>query len=229
MMPSKLFTIATLLASVMLLNGCATSSARHESAGFAPTYPVAKQPSAPVNGGLYQAGYGMNLFQDGKAYRVGDLLTIVLEERTNAQKRASTSTSKDQSIGFGAPNLFGSPVQLGSKDVLSASVSQGNEFSGDGSSSQSNSLSGNVTVFVSEVLPNGNLIVRGEKQLTLNQGSEYVRFSGIVRPSDVKPDNTVLSTRVANAEIVYSGEGSMADSNRMGWLARFFNGPLWPF
>lgn len=224
MMHPNLINITLLLAGVSILGGCVTTAPRHDPAAFAPTYPVTSEAPAPSNGGLYQAGYGMNLFQDGKAYRVGDLLTIVLEERTNAQKRASTSTSKDQSIAFGVPNMFGRDVSN-----LSASVNQGNEFSGEGSSSQSNSLTGNVTVFVSQVLPNGNLVVRGEKQMVLNKGSEHVRFSGIVRPTDVKPDNTVLSTRVANAEIVYSGEGSMADANRMGWLARFFNGPLWPF
>ncbi|MBE0511155.1 MAG: flagellar basal body L-ring protein FlgH [Chromatiales bacterium] len=222
----RLLLVAGIVASI---SGCATVAPKHEPAAFAPTYPIAAEPEAPKNGGLYQVNNSMNLFQDGKAYRVGDLLTVVLQENTNAQKQASTSTSKDQSISMGAPNLFGGPVQYNGRDILSANVNQGNEFSGAGSTTQSNSLRGNVTVFVSQVLPNGNLVVRGEKQLTLNQGSEYVRFSGIVRPSDISPNNTVPSTRVANAEILYHGEGAMADANRMGWLARFFNGPLWPF
>ena len=105
----------------------------------------------------------------------------------------------------------------------------GNDFSGDGASSLSNSLSGSITVFVAEVMPNGNLVIRGEKKLTLNQGDEYIRVTGIVRPMDVTPDNTIASTKVANAEIFYSGDGSINDANRMGWLARFFNGSMWPF
>ncbi len=222
----KITPTLLLLTAVLTVSGCATTGnqARDREA-FAPAPPVPAEPQTPTNGSLYQANHGMNLFHDRKAYRVGDLLTVQLQENTNAQKQASTSHSKDQSIGFGAPAMFG----MDAEELLSAQVNQGNDFSGSGSSSQSNSLSGNITVFVSEVLPNGNLVVRGEKQLTLNQGSEYVRFSGIVRPNDVKPDNTVVSTRVANAEIYYSGEGTMADANRMGWLARFFNGPLWPF
>ena len=225
MMSRNAVVTVIVLGASLLLSGCVGNPSRPEPAAFAPTYPVAQEAPAPSNGAIYQAGHSMNLFHDGKAHRVGDLLTIILQERTNASKQASTSTSKDQSIGFGAPTMFGmDPI-----DELSASVSQGNQFSGQGASSQSNSLTGNITVFVAQVLPNGNLVVRGEKQLTLNQGSEYVRFSGIVRPADVKPDNTVPSTRVANAEILYHGEGAMADANRMGWLARFFNGPLWPF
>lgn len=222
--PVRLLIIAGV---AVWLTGCATTS--KEPVTFAPTYPVAAEPEQQKNGGLYQVSNSMNLFQDGKAYRVGDLLTVILQENTNAQKQASTSTSKDQSISFGAPNLFGGPVQYNGREILDVGVSQGNDFSGSGSTTQSNSLRGNITVFVAQVLPNGNLVVRGEKQLTLNQGSEYVRFSGIVRPSDVSPNNTIPSTRVANAEILYNGEGTMADANRMGWLARFFNGSWWPF
>ena len=235
----------TAIASVFFISGCATTGNQHNPAAFAPAFPVVEQPPAPANGGLFQAGHSMNLFNDGKAYRVGDILTVMLEENTNAQKQASTSTNKNQSIDMPAPDLFGGNnfvggfvgntvgnvvnSTIGGAENFSAQVNQGRQFAGNGSSSQSNSLRGSITVFVSQVLPNGNLVVRGEKQLTLNQGSEYVRLSGIVRPSDIKPDNTVPSTRIANAEILYSGTGAMADANRMGWLARFFNGPLWPF
>lgn len=227
-MASRLLAWLTALITVVL-SGCSTTGTTPARADFAPTYPMASEQPAPANGGLYHPGHGMNLFYDSKAYRVGDLLTIILQESTNAQKQATTASSKDQSIEFDVPTVFGAPVTRNGQEILGVDVSQGNSFSGKGSSSQSNSLSGNITVFVAQVLPNGNLVVRGEKQLTLNQGSEYVRFSGIVRPSDVKPDNTVVSTRVANAEILYSGEGTLADANRMGWLARFFNSPWWPF
>ena len=90
-------------------------------------------------------------------------------------------------------------------------------------------MNGSITVTVAEVLPNGNMIVRGEKWLTLNQGEEYIQISGIVRPQDVRTDNTIFSTLVADARIAYSGKGMLANANSPGWLARFFNSPIWPF
>lgn len=217
------------LAGVMLMTLAACGTVPHRDAGYAPAFPVAAQPPQPSDGAIYQAGYSKNMFEDSRARSVGDLITVILSEETDAQKSASTSTAKDNSIEFGAPTIFGQPVTHNGNEILSASVGTETEFSGDGASSQSNSLSGNITVFVSNVLPNGNLVIRGEKRLTLNQGDEYIRLSGIVRPEDVSPENTVESTKVANAEILYSGNGAVADSNRQGWLSRFFNSPIWPF
>jgi len=119
--------------------------------------------------------------------------------------------------------------KVNNKEVLSNSIASDREFNGTGDASQSNSLNGRVTVTVSDVLPNGYLVVQGEKRLSLNQGSEHIRFSGIVRPADIKSDNTVKSTSVANAQIIYGGSGSLADSSKPGWLTRIFNSPLWPF
>lgn len=219
-----------LLVSVALMATLAAcSNVPYRDAGYAPAFPVAAQPPQPSNGAIYQAGYSKNMFEDARARSVGDLITVILTEETDAQKTASTSTAKDNSIELGAPSIFGQSVTHNGNEVLSASVGTATEFTGDGSSSQSNSLTGNITVFVSNVLPNGNLVIRGEKRLTLNQGDEYIRLSGIVRPEDVSPENTVESTKVANAEILYSGNGAVADSNRQGWLSRFFNSPLWPF
>ena len=223
-------TISTMLligAMAAMLGAC--SGVQPHDAGYAPAFPVAKQPPQPTNGAIYQAGYSKNMFEDSRARGVGDLITVVLQESTQAQKSASTSTKKDNTIDIGTPTIFGQQVTHNGNSILSASASTATDFSGDGASSQSNSLSGNITVFVSNVLPNGNLVIRGEKRLTLNQGDEYIRLSGIVRPEDVSPDNTIASTKVANAEILYSGNGPVADSNRQGWLSRFFNSPLWPF
>jgi flagellar L-ring protein precursor FlgH len=214
---------------LVLLGGCVSNSPKENRAEYAPTYPVAAQMPQDNSGSIYKAGFGVRLFEDTKAHRPGDLLTVTLLEKTQAQKSASTSTAKDQNIGFNSPTLFGAPVQHNGQDILSVDVGMGSDFTGDGASSQSNSLSGSITVFVAQVLPNGNMVVRGEKKLTLNQGDEYIRITGIVRPMDVNPDNTVPSTKVANAEIIYSGDGAISDANSMGWLARFFNGPVWPF
>ena len=218
-----------LFGAVLAASGCATNSPKDNRAEYAPTYPVAEQAPQDSSGSIYKVGYGIRLFEDTKAHRVGDLLTVVLSETTKAQKSASTSSAKEQNIDFPTPTLLGQPFTHNGREILNNQVAMGNDFTGDGSSSQSNSLSGSITVFVAQVLPNGNLVIRGEKKLTLNQGDEYLRITGIVRPMDVTPDNTVASTKVANAEIFYSGDGSINDANRMGWLARFFNGPLWPF
>jgi flagellar L-ring protein FlgH len=227
MKSAQIFNRVVTISAMLLLAACGTVP--EHDAGFAPAFPVAAEAPQPSNGAIYQAGFSRNMFEDSRARGVGDLLTVTLTEKTNAQKKATTSTAKSSTISLGTPTIFGAPVLHNGNDILSADSSNGNDFTGDGASAQSNSLTGSITVFVANVLPNGNLVVRGEKRLTLNTGDEYVRLSGIVRPEDIAPDNTINSTKVANAEILYSGNGAIADSNRQGWLGRFFNSPLWPF
>ena len=212
----------------LMVSACATTRAPHDSkfSAVMPEMDVAPQAS---NGAIYQVGYGVALFEDQRARRVGDILTVNLIEKTDASKKASTSTAKDQDIDTGIPTILGGSITRNGREFLNNAVSSSRDFGGEGSSSQSNSLNGSITVTVSQVLANGNLVVRGEKILTLNQGDEFVQFSGIVRPADVQPDNTVLSTKVANTQVAYSGRGVIADSNKMGWLSRFFNSVLWPF
>lgn len=182
------------------------------------------------NGSLYSAGHDVALFEDVKARHVGDILTIVLQERTDASKSASTSTSKSNEFNAASPTLFGRPISINNgRADLSVGLSSDGEFSGEGDASQSNSLNGNVSVVITEVLPNGNLKIEGQKVLTINQGDEHVRLAGIVRPVDIRADNTVLSAHVANAHFVYAGTGVIADANSMGWLGRFFNSSWWPF
>lgn len=184
--------------------------------------------SKPENGAIYNPEYGIELFRDQTAYRTGDVLSVVLSEATSAQTSASTNTTKDDEVDIGAPVILGYPI---TKNDLSATVtsSAGREFSGTGDSAQSNSLSGEISVTVHQVLPNGNLLVRGEKILRINQGAEYVRLSGLVRLRDIRADNTVLSGKIANAQISYGGKGALAQSNQQGWLSRFFSSEYWPF
>ena len=169
---------------------------------------------------------------------MGDIVTIVLNEQTDASKSASTSTDKSNAIDIENPTLLGSPVSFGTKGgaplagrdlTLGASVNSSKSFSGEGDSSQSNELSGSVTATVVEVLPNGYLRIQGDKMISINQGDEYLRITGIIRPMDIRTDNSVLSTQVANAKIAYGGSGVVSDSNEMGWLAKFFNSKWWPF
>jgi flagellar L-ring protein precursor FlgH len=222
----SLIIVGTLLVT---LQGCATLDPPARSPAYAATLPPAPVPTQENNGAIFQPVNGMALFEDIKAHRVGDILTVQLVEKTNASKQAATTTKKEQDIELGATTLLGGPVSYNGVDPLSASVSANRDFTGDGTSSQSNTLTGNITVTIAQVLPNGNMIVRGEKVLTINQGDEFIRISGMVRPMDVSPDNVVLSTKIADAEITYGGRGTLAESNQKGWLARFFDGPLWPF
>lgn len=190
--------------------------------------PVAPAP-APTAGAIYAAGHEMELFSDLKANRVGDLLTIVLRESTSAEKSASTQTQKKAKVDLPGPTLAGRPVTVNGTEILEMQVDADRQFDGKGSASQSNKLVGNITVTVIERLPNGNLVVEGEKWLKLNQGDEFVRISGVIRPYDIANDNTITSDRVADARISYGGRGMLASSNRAGWLARFFSSPLMPY
>jgi flagellar L-ring protein precursor FlgH len=220
--------VASAALVVLLLAGCA-SSPQEKDAFYAPTMPPAESAAVPADGAIYHANTNRLLFADPKARQVGDILTIELVEHTDASKKSSTSTNKKDSADIGPAHLFGKPITYHGQPVFDAGFSGDRDFDGGGASSESNSLEGSVTVTVARKLSNGNLVVRGEKWLKLNQGREYVRISGIVRPADVRADNTVLSTRVANARIAYSGKGVLNDANSMGWLAKFFNSPLTPF
>ena len=210
-----------------LVSGCATTP--QELTEFEPIVrPVAPPKPSYHNGSLFQVR-SISLFEDPKPYRVGDVLTILLQESTNASKTAETSTTKEDDVSFDVPTILGiSPTRDGNT-LLSANIAPEREFSGEADSSQSNSLSGEITVTVVDILPNGNLVVQGEKWLTLNQGKEYIRIAGVVRPQDVTSENTVTSSKLADAQIAYSGEGFLADANNQGWLTRFFNSKWWPF
>lgn len=223
----KLFTY---LLAITLITGCATTGA--PTMDLASRYPapnLAAIAPVPNDGAIYrEASGGLALFQDLKARQAGDLLTIQLVENTTASSNASTSTSKDSAISAAAPSVLGAPITLNGRSVLGAEASSGHSFSGTGKSAQSNSLVGNVTVTVIQRLANGNLVIRGDKHLRLNQADEVVQIQGIVRTADISPDNTVVSSRVADVTIVYAGRGAVAKSNVMGWLSRFFQSPIFP-
>ncbi|QSA98369.1 flagellar basal body L-ring protein FlgH [Methylococcus sp. EFPC2] len=196
---------------------------------YAPVRPV-EMAQAPMNpGGIYQPGVDMRLFEDVKARRVGDLLTVQLVETTDAKKKADTSANRSATTSVKAPMLMGQEAAEILGYNVKTSLESEHDFEGKGDSNQSNALKGVISVTVVEVLPNGNLRVRGEKRVGLNQGNEYIKLSGIVRPADIDTNNTVLSTKVADATMIYNGEGVVADVNRMGWLQRFFTSFLFPF
>ncbi|MDH5765884.1 MAG: flagellar basal body L-ring protein FlgH [Gammaproteobacteria bacterium] len=223
----KILNIIFISVMLSMLNACVTVP--QELADFKPIVrPVAPPEPVYEDGSLYQLS-SVSLFEDPKPFRVGDILTILLEESTSASKSAATSTSKDENIDFGSPTIMGLTPTFKGNELLDINMNPSREFDGEGDSTQSNSLSGEITVTVVDILPNGNLVVQGEKWFTLNQGKEYIRIAGVVRPRDVQPDNTIASAKLADAQIAYSGEGFIADSNNQGWLARFFSSKWWPF
>ncbi|MGF6495932.1 flagellar L-ring protein precursor FlgH [Luteibacter sp. 621] len=195
---------------------------------YTATLPEEPARTAMPSGSIYADQQSMELFADPRAHRMGDILTITLVESTQASKKAATSTSKKNGNNITAPSLLGHGLKVGGK-VADSSLASSNSFDGDGASSQSNTLNGEITVTVSKRLSNGALVVQGEKWLTINQGEELVRISGIVRPQDIGNDNVVLSSRVADAKIEYVGKGTLADSNTRGWLSRFFDSKWMPF
>jgi flagellar L-ring protein FlgH len=178
-------------------------------------------PPAPVaNGAIFQASHGYAPLTSGtRASQVGDLLTIVLVERTQAVKTATATTGRDGEIGL-SPPITG-PLSFFTPQEFDMGGSS--KFNGKGQAGQSNALSGEISVTVAAVYPNGTMFVRGEKLIKLNRGDEFIRIAGLVRQSDVTADNRIPSTRVADADITYSGKGEIARASRQGWLQRFFS------
>ena len=242
-----------LVVATLALTSCATvgrmsgdvrpfaPTANYAGAGTAPmgmqASPVQAAP-APSNAGdgggsIYananSGGSNLRLFEDNKARAVGDLLTIVLVENTAARTNAKTSVDKNNSFGLAAPTIAGQSITYKGKNILEAEVEGKRKFAGNGDSTQSNQLNGQITVRVVQDLGRGNLLVRGDKQMRLNQGDELVQIQGIVRVADIGPDNRITSDRVGDPQIVYGGRGTLARSNAMGWLGRFFNSALFPY
>lgn len=218
---------AGLAVILLVLGGCATQPI--ETEGFEPAPPEMVVVDDSPDGGIYDPLSNRFFFEDIRARRVGDVIHVILDEATDATKSASTSTAKGSSVEIAPPVLFGGGVTLSGQELLAAQLAGNRDFQGSADSSQSNRLSGSIAVTVERVLPNGNLWIRGQKVITLNQGTEIVQLTGMVRAADVSPNNAVLSTQIADANITYGGRGLLADSNTPGWLTRFFHSPVWPF
>lgn len=187
---------------------------------------VQAQPKAEhysiATGSLFNREGAQDLYDDTKPRGVGDIVTIVLEEKTTASKSAAADLSKKNASNMEPLDVGGRKLNIkGYK--FSYDLQNNNTFTGESSADQKNSLIGNISVQVIKILPNGNLIVRGEKWVTLNTGDEFVRLSGIIRPEDIDNENNISSKRVANAKIQYSSTGDQKDVQEQGWVGRFFN------
>ncbi|NWN90743.1 flagellar basal body L-ring protein FlgH [Marinobacter adhaerens] len=211
---------------LILVQGCTAMSrprAQPDAPEYAPVRAQAMMQRDPESGAIYQSSRNYNFYGDTVALNVGDVLTVTLNESTRASKNAETNINKDSDISLPEPNV------LGKNNIgVATSIKHERDFEGKAEADQSNSLAGSITVTVTEVLPNGVLKVRGEKWLSLTNGDEYVRLTGLVRPQDIDPGNRVASNRIADARIAYGGTGDFDQANQMGWLARFFNSEWWP-
>jgi len=196
------------------LGACSTYVEDEASRAFQPVMPEANHRTGPADGSIYHANAPGLFAVEQRASKVGDILTIALNESFQATKSQTASAAKTDSLSLSVPNLLNVPL---------ASTGSAQNFEGNGAAEQSNSFTGLVTVSVVRVMNNGNLEVLGQKKLTLNNGDEYVRVSGLVRQSDISPTNVVNSNRLANAEITYIGAGDLADTAKRGWIPKAFS------
>jgi len=216
-------TLLWVLGALLMLSGCAGMLHKDKPVAI-DAIPQPRMPAVAVNGSIYSAGTEITLFEDVRARRVGDILTVMLVEQNSGSKSTDTKVNQTSAMSLSPPILG-----VTARNDIGLDVSTANKFAGDSGSSQSNSLSGSVTVTVTAVLPGGNLRVQGEKWMEINQGKEYIRLDGIIRPSDVRPNNTILSTQVADAHISYSGNGSTGNAGVMGWISKLLFSPFRPF
>ena len=216
------FSAALALAALALLSGCASIYPTTPTAVHQPmtARPESRAQALPATGSIYQAAYARPLFEDRRARNVGDTMTINLVERNTAQKSANANATRNGNMSAGIGPI--SRLPLKGLNGLELEADSESDFAGKGAAAANNAFNGTITVTVIDVYPNGNLLVSGEKMVAINQGNEFIRFSGVINPNNVTTANTVQSTQVADARIEYRGSGFIDESNTMGWLQRFF-------
>ena len=227
--PAFSIRLAATLLAVCGLSACTVLPAEpmKHSEGFTPVYPMSQEQAAQATGAIYNGRLSENFFGRGRSFQVGDVITVILDESTKARRsqvgslsRASTNdVLKGNNAVIAAAGNF-----LGGASTLGATVTN----KGTGTADQSATLTGSVAVSVIEIMANGNLVLRGEKQVALTEGSEIIQVAGVVRAEDIAPNNTVASRRLANAQIAYRGTGDLAATSRAGWGTSALL-KLWPF
>jgi flagellar L-ring protein precursor FlgH len=228
----RLINVAVTCLMVNLLSGCEALNppAPGKNTDYAPTYPVTPDPKElrRVSGAIYSDETAMPLFETARARHAGDVLTVLLVEQTSGQQNTTTTQKKNDQEKMVNAQFLGRAISLGSGYSTDMDLSNQRQFTGEGKSVQNNKLAGSISVTVAKVLPNGNLVVQGEKWIRINQAKEFVQLSGIVRTRDIRPDNSINSDRIANARISYGITGQINNSNAQGWLSRILWGPLFP-
>ncbi len=214
--------VAALFALATLLGGCAAPRAP-----VTPNAPLTAraQPYDPLTaaptGGIFRPNNTVYLFEDRKPRVVGDLLTIQINENTNASQTANSSSEKKTSVTATLPKISG--VLGHGINGLNLNAGGDNAYNGTGQTASTGVFTGTITVTVIEVLANGNLVVAGDKQIGIRQNSDSLRFTGVVDPALIQPGNVISSTQVADARLDYRGGGYIEEAQIQGWLGRFFN------
>ena len=222
--------ILALFAIVYLLQGCATEPVDmvlRPSPEFQPVYPLAADRQKIATGGIYSNRQSDAWFGRGRNYQVGDIITVLLNESTQAARTQNTDVSRESKNSL--PSGMNTKIGNISPFLDGIDITKNNNSSkGAGKADQQASLSGSVAVTVIEILANGNLMIRGEKKLGLSEGTEVIQVSGVIRPEDVGPNSTVQSRRLANAQIAYRGSGDLANATKAGWGTSLMH-KYWPF
>ena len=214
--PTNLITGIILISFVA---SCSTQLEERASMDFEPTMPnISKSPKKDKYGSIYSNSQQGLFATDRRASKVGDLLTVALSENFSASKSQSAKSAKNGTASFDFPRI----TTADADDTLFDSK-LAKSFDGSGSADQTNSLRGEISVTVTKVFSNGNMEILGQKKLTLNNGDEYIRLVGIIRPEDITNQNVVQSSRIANAKISYTGAGDVADTSRKGWFSKFID------
>lgn len=214
------FVIVLLLVAAAMLAGCTMTTPGTAIHQPMTVRPEARAATPPANGSIYSAATARPLFEDRRARLVGDTLTINITEKTAAAKKSETKADRTDDRSLAVPTIAGLPLKTFQGATLSANSDTA--FKGSGENTSSNNFTSTIAVTVIEVLPNGNLLVSGEKQIGLKDGEEFIRFSGVVNPHTISAGNAVSSTQVADARIEYKANGFVDSAQVMGWLGRFF-------
>ena len=219
--------LACVMCSLSACNALPPQPMSH-SPQFEPVYPLITEQTKAATGAIYVGRQSDSWFGKSRSFQVGDVITVLLNESSQATRTQNGTVTRDSSNTLAPANLqkFGTSLggMFGGVNMLGGTVSN----KGTGAADQQASLTGSVAVAVVEVMPNGNLVLRGEKQLALTEGTEIIQVAGIIRPDDVSPSNTVQSKRLANAQIAYRGTGDLANATRAGWGTSALI-KLWPF
>ncbi len=233
LIPARMMTAVSVMTTVIAAATGCTSVPFEEDVypndpQYAPVPASSLQATPSINGSLYKTNRSLSLFSDQQATQVGDIITVIFDEEYNSSKSAETKSQKDSSNEVVPVSLMGT-VPAWKNLGLDVNVEQNRSFKGKGDADRSNSLSGTISVTVADILPSGVLQIRGEKWLTLSEGDEYIRIMGLIRPQDISPQNTVMSSKVADARIKFGGRGNLNNATKEGWFGRMTNSPWWPF
>lgn len=216
---ARILSLAGSATVIGLFTGCSTIFPRVEI-NEAPVVPVVVEPTPQNNGAIFQATAYRPMFEDHRARLPGDSLIVSIVEKVSASQKSTSSIDKTGKIDASISALPGLPA--GALRRAGASGSSANSFEGKGATENTNDFSGTITVIVRQVLPNGHLLIAGEKQIGVNNNVDVLRFSGQVDPRSIQPGNVVQSAQIANVRVEHRGKGAQAEAQAMGWLGRVF-------